>query len=663
MPINVIARLEGISSYRHLPATVVKQESDNPISYSHQRLNLGGQVISVISRIAAYGVDYSRRPNKIAHHVTIEPGEMPAAGPAWLLRQRSIMRSEWLGQCETPTNGPTIPQGDQKPTVCSSWMAIAGDAGWGGVVAEAILSGSSDPLWVIYPLQHQSRLLELMDEAIALLPAGQRWRATFNTYAANVPPDVECKVRFVPTATEEARFAVSSGKAIDLTKHQSITTASQWVERARGKIRESAATDRGTTVVEREAGNSTGAFNAVQENDDEAPVESAWSSDDDAPVGPPPSLEPPSLPPELMQGKESRKQLWIAVAVLGGLVGLASTWTVARLMAGLPILPGNVPEQVEEMPSFEPEPEPKIKPAVVPVKTPTTTLVMKLHYDKKQILAWALQSPDEETPMPIPVSLRGAVSLKPAAVGGDGQQASSSVPSNRASGLGSAALVSWGGETRSLLDRHERRIASNQLTDGGYHVNVEPLPYVPAALGDTEVMLSRDTSSLVAVADLDFSRDPGFLADQRSAYRTYVVMLSRTAERLDSLENESKQLPETLKDSVDSFLRLSFPRQGESRVASMIRKSGALDIGAEAIKLVTTLQDRQVSTKQLSKEQQGALIRIVSDCGQINQFATELHRAFDVLEIGQVVEVPELVFLESKGVEARRVPIRFHFSW
>ena len=83
MPINVIGRLEAMSSYRHLYPPESDRAASNPIAFSHQRVNLGGQTVSVLSRVAAYGTDYSGRTNKLAHHITIDPNEMPPAGPAW----------------------------------------------------------------------------------------------------------------------------------------------------------------------------------------------------------------------------------------------------------------------------------------------------------------------------------------------------------------------------------------------------------------------------------------------------------------------------------------------------------------------------------------------------------------------------------------------------
>lgn len=641
MPINVIARLEAISSYRHLFKDGSERESQNPVSYAHQRLNLGGQIASVISRVAAYGTDYTGRTNKIAHHVTIDPGEMPAAGPAWLMRQRSVLRSDWLGQCETPASGPAIPRGDQPPRICTTWKTIAGDAGWGGVVAEAVLSGSAEPLWVIYPLEYQDRLLEMMDEAISLLPASQRWQATFNTFAANIPPDVQCKVRFVPVGTEEARFAKSDGKAIDLTKHQSITTASQWVERARGVIR-----------GEAPAQVSAGTFNAVQEPV-EQPMQSAWSSDDE-PTGPPPPTGPPELPPELTSGKETRKQLLIVLIVFAAIVGLGSTWTAARMMSGLPILPGGEPAAEPYVPEIVPDPEPQTPKVVQEKPAPKKPLDLVLHYDKKQIQAWALEKPESDAPLPRAVSLRGFARIEPLGKKTDQSK----------HGIESAKLISWAGETKSLHESEELRVVTTRLSDGAQTLSVQKLPYAPADLGPTELYCSRETGDLIAMAEVDWGENPEFLAEQAVAYRDYVVLLAETAGRLDAAEMESEQLPEVLKDAVSSFIRTTFPGRQESRIATMIRKGSGLDLAEQASKLSETLQTKmEQSTKRLTKEQQAALIRLVSDCERISRSATELRRAFEVLKEGQVVEVPELKFLESEKVVARRIPIRFHYSW
>lgn len=656
MPINVIARLEAISSYRHLFPPDGNRAAENPVSLAHQRLNLGGQVVSVVSRIAAYGTDYSGRTNKIAHHVTIDPSEMPAAGPAWLIRQRSVLRTDWLGQCETPATGPEIPRGDQPPRICSAWKSIAGDAGWGGVVAEAILQGDAQPLWVIYPLSYEKQLLELIDESISLLPVAQRWRATFNTFAANIPPDVECKVRFVPEGTDEAKFAASGGKAINLTKHQSITTASQWVERARGAFR-----------IEAGITSPTSGFTAVQDEEGVAPVESAWSSDDDTPPGPPPPTGPPELPPELISRPQKRRQLAIAAVVLAAVVGLGATWTVARLMAGLPVLPGSAPPPVPQMPIDITPPIDEKKPVVAPAPVPVEALELTLHYDKKQILAWASGDPDMETPLPKPVSLRGYVRLDMSKAedskGSTDAKTAAKKAKTPSRDIAATKLISWGDDAQPPGEPEELLVQATTLTAGAQPMTVERLPYSPQALGPTTLYWNRETGDLIAIADLDFSDDTDFLADQRDAYRSYAVNVSAIARLAGSIESESEQLPQVLKDATNSFVRRLFPGRGESRISSLIRRGSGVDLSEEATKLGESLQEKAKTTKLPEKEQLAALVSVVSDCVHLAQASTELRRAIAVLEKGQSVKVPELKFLESEKVTLRRVPLQIHFSW
>jgi hypothetical protein len=75
--------------------------------------------------------------------------------------------------------------------------------------------------------------LELMNESIALLSESQRWQATFSTYYTNLPPEVDCKVRFVVEGTEEASKLASRGSSILLAPGVPLTSASAYVESAR----------------------------------------------------------------------------------------------------------------------------------------------------------------------------------------------------------------------------------------------------------------------------------------------------------------------------------------------------------------------------------------------------------------------------------------------
>jgi hypothetical protein len=232
MPINLAQKLESLSGYRHVYPPKDSKAHLNPVAYSHLKFSVGGRTVSVLSRIADYGLDYSERTNKIAHHVALDP-PLPACGPASLLQYPGWMRTEWNGRCETLSQGPAVPMLSNEPGVCNTWQSIAGDAGWGGVVAQSWLDPSPKPTMVIFSEEQASKLLQLIAEAIALLPPNKRWNATFSTYATTLPPDVECRVRCVMAGSEEARKAIGRGTMIDLTRPLGLAADSVAVHAAR----------------------------------------------------------------------------------------------------------------------------------------------------------------------------------------------------------------------------------------------------------------------------------------------------------------------------------------------------------------------------------------------------------------------------------------------
>ena len=217
LPINLAQRLEALSGYRHLYQPGDQRADDNPVCHSHIRLAVGGKTLSILSRVGAYGVDYSQRTNKIAHHVVFD-GAVPVCGPAAVLSQSGIMRTNWDGECKTLQSGPQVPSIALQPAPCQEWNRITGDAGWAGVVANAWLQPTGKPVWIVFSESQSASLLELMQEATAILPESRRWQATFSTYCTNLPPDVECRVRCVIAGSDEARMSIARGIVLDLTK-------------------------------------------------------------------------------------------------------------------------------------------------------------------------------------------------------------------------------------------------------------------------------------------------------------------------------------------------------------------------------------------------------------------------------------------------------------
>jgi hypothetical protein len=212
-------RLESLSGYRPIFPLGDKSASKNPVNWAHWRVNVAGRTRSVLSRVAFAGVDYSQRSNKFAHHLVLEPGELPAAGPAWLMLQPGVLERQWVREPGILPKGRPIPQGDRQRRPCSAWAAASGDAGWAGVLAEAFITDQNKPAYLIIAPGFDA--LPLIDEAIGLLPAERRWQVTFSTHFTELPAGLTCTWRAVAVETAGAKEALrSAGTAmvIDLTR-------------------------------------------------------------------------------------------------------------------------------------------------------------------------------------------------------------------------------------------------------------------------------------------------------------------------------------------------------------------------------------------------------------------------------------------------------------
>jgi hypothetical protein len=221
MPAPLAPLLESLSGYRPAFPLTDPRASQNPVNYSHVRAAAGGKNLSVLSRVADYGLDYSQRTNKIAHHVVLASDERPEAGPAWLLAQPGFMDARWDGQPRTLPAGRRVPSGTERPTRCATWAALTGDAGWAGVLAEGWLSGTAT--YVIF--EPGTDTLGLIREAIALLPPRKRWEATFATYYTGMPSGVVCGCRCVVDGSQEAIQATRLANVVTIAVNRRVARA------------------------------------------------------------------------------------------------------------------------------------------------------------------------------------------------------------------------------------------------------------------------------------------------------------------------------------------------------------------------------------------------------------------------------------------------------
>ena len=137
MPAPLAAAVEGLSGYRPIFPSNDERVNRNPVVYSHLKMQATGRTWHVLSRIADFGLDYSQRPNKLAHHVILDnrSEELPG-GPANLLGMPGFMRESWEGEPTLVAMKPVTNEPRVRIGICERWKEVTGDAGWAGVVAE-----------------------------------------------------------------------------------------------------------------------------------------------------------------------------------------------------------------------------------------------------------------------------------------------------------------------------------------------------------------------------------------------------------------------------------------------------------------------------------------------------------------------------------------------
>lgn len=216
LPAPLASTLESLSGYRHLFPPKTPNARLNPVACSHLTLPFNGKPTHVVSRIADAGLDYTDRTNKIAHHLVLQRGDLIEAGPAAIFGMPNMFVESWNSKPTIFPNAKTIPAMNIAPAVCKNWAQFGGDPGWGGVLAGSVLQRR--PVSIVASVG--MNLLPLFQEAIALLPAGRRWEATFSTYYSKLPPGVDALWKGVLTGSAEEGYvrALPRVLILDLTR-------------------------------------------------------------------------------------------------------------------------------------------------------------------------------------------------------------------------------------------------------------------------------------------------------------------------------------------------------------------------------------------------------------------------------------------------------------
>ena len=234
IPKTLSEKLEQLSSYRHRVKRKSPDPINNPIAFSHRLAAVGGQRYHIVSRIADAGFDHTNRTNYLAHHIALAESELVEGGPALLCQQSGLFQTEW-GEDRKPQKLPArrLPRGDAPARKCKLWERLAGDAGWAGVLAGTY--AGRNPVTIVY--EPGQEVIDLLAEALAIVPANQRWRVSFSTYFTPSSGS-DCLWRFVPTGSPEAQEAIEKprGVVLRLDEPMSGQPAGELVAAARSGV-------------------------------------------------------------------------------------------------------------------------------------------------------------------------------------------------------------------------------------------------------------------------------------------------------------------------------------------------------------------------------------------------------------------------------------------
>lgn len=206
LPTGLESSLEELSAYDH---DSVRAIGADKVEWAHRILTMQGRSHSVLSKTTPFGMDWSGRPNRLAHHVVVEQNERAVAGPAWALANQEAL-ADAVPDCEERASGPRMSIGRDAPRVPHAWIAAGFDPGWAGVVAKLLLDAPHTPCYLVLP--SGSEVLPLLQDIFALIPEDRRWHLTFSTRYLRTPASTKCALRCVRSdATELRKYLAEPG--------------------------------------------------------------------------------------------------------------------------------------------------------------------------------------------------------------------------------------------------------------------------------------------------------------------------------------------------------------------------------------------------------------------------------------------------------------------
>ncbi len=199
-----------------------------PVICSFRMVDVGGTRFPVLSRIVDAGYDYTHRGHYLAHHLILDPQEIDRALPpadiflrwnGWLSHwegpPRWLTENDWVDL----TNLPAAPL-PALPAI--TWKELTGDGGKAALLLDGVQPGNRV---LRCPAGQENRMLSLLRESSALLPAVERWRAEFTTCLQSAESGAGFRWVAVRADSPMDASASRSGNVLDLTQPEKLPPA------------------------------------------------------------------------------------------------------------------------------------------------------------------------------------------------------------------------------------------------------------------------------------------------------------------------------------------------------------------------------------------------------------------------------------------------------
>lgn len=176
-----------------------------PPFHGYARVRVAGSEWLILTRVVPSGLDYTKRPNRLAHHLACSLGDVPPdSNPAAILANAAAFRDAWTDAPHRLPPRPLPAADDRDGAGAAAWTAATGDPAWAAEMARRLQGGDAGRgigggLLVL----HDPNLdpLGLVRGVLEQLPPAERWRVPFATDARQQALSRGSRLRLAPAGT------------------------------------------------------------------------------------------------------------------------------------------------------------------------------------------------------------------------------------------------------------------------------------------------------------------------------------------------------------------------------------------------------------------------------------------------------------------------------